>query len=60
MKAKQGNTVRTRKRRDKWTEYLLISAGMKFRNKNKFWYGIPAYTGPLRVLQTMKNVSKGI
>jgi hypothetical protein len=26
------------------------SAGMKFRNKNKFRYGISAYTGPFRPL----------
>jgi hypothetical protein len=29
---------------------ILISAGMKFRNKKKFRYGIPAYTGPFRAL----------
>jgi hypothetical protein len=23
---------------------------MKFRKKRKFWYGIPAYTGPFRAL----------
>jgi hypothetical protein len=28
--------------RDKWIYYILISAGMKFRNKKKFQYGIPA------------------
>jgi hypothetical protein len=33
----------------------LISAGMKFRNKEKFRYGIPAYTGPFRVLVLSKN-----
>jgi hypothetical protein len=32
--------------------YWLISAGMKFRNKKKFRYGIPAYTVPCRALHT--------
>jgi hypothetical protein len=31
-------------------EDILISAGVKFMNKKKFWYGIPAYTGPFRVV----------
>jgi hypothetical protein len=30
--------------------YILVSAGMKFRNKEEFEYGIPAYTGPFRAL----------
>jgi hypothetical protein len=30
----------------------LIRAGMKFRNKKKFRYGIPAYTGPFQALDT--------
>jgi hypothetical protein len=30
--------------------YILVSAGMKFRNENKFRCGIPAYTGSLRAL----------
>jgi hypothetical protein len=29
---------------------VFISAGTKFRNKKKFRYGIPAYTGPFRAL----------
>jgi hypothetical protein len=29
---------------------MLVSAGMKFRNKKKFRYGIPAYTGPFEAL----------
>jgi hypothetical protein len=38
-----------------WYRYVFLekrSAGMKFRNKNKFRYGIPAYrpTGPFRAL----------
>jgi hypothetical protein len=28
---------------DKWIYYVFISAGMKFRNKKKFLYGIPAH-----------------
>jgi hypothetical protein len=35
---------------DKWIQYILINAGMKFRNKKKFRYSIPAYTGPFRAL----------
>jgi hypothetical protein len=31
---------------------ILISAGMKFRDKKKFRYYIPAYTGPFRTLPT--------
>jgi hypothetical protein len=34
----------------KWVQYVLIGAGMKFRNKKKFRYGIPPYTGPFQVL----------
>jgi hypothetical protein len=30
---------------DKWGQYILMSDGMKFRNKKKFRYGIPAHTG---------------
>jgi hypothetical protein len=37
--------------KDEWIQYTLINAGTKFRNKKKFWYGIPAYTGPFRELQ---------
>jgi hypothetical protein len=29
---------------------ILINAGMKFRIKEEFRYGIPAYTGPFRAL----------
>jgi hypothetical protein len=30
-----------------WYVFLEIrSGGMKLRIKNKFWYGIPAYTNP--------------
>jgi hypothetical protein len=31
---------------------ILISAGMNFRDKKKFRYYIPAYTGPFRTLPT--------
>jgi hypothetical protein len=34
----------------KWISYILIRAGMKFRKKKKFRYGIPAYTGPFPAL----------
>jgi hypothetical protein len=39
----------------KWIWYILISAGMKFNNKTKFRYGIPAYTVPIRALRTTHN-----
>jgi hypothetical protein len=45
--AKQGYTVREMEK-DKQVYYILISAGMKFRNKKKFRHNIPAYTGPFR------------
>jgi hypothetical protein len=39
-----------------WLSYpgshILISTGIKFKNKNKFRYGIPAYTGPFSALTT--------
>jgi hypothetical protein len=38
--------------------YILISAGMKFRNKEKFRYGIPAYTGPFRALDITSSTRK--
>jgi hypothetical protein len=38
LKAKHEYTVKKMKKKDK-----RISAGMKFRNKYKFWYDIPAY-----------------
>jgi hypothetical protein len=50
-------------RQKKWKKiegcinYILISAGMKFRNKKKFRYGIPAYIGPfLRLYTAAKNI----
>jgi hypothetical protein len=33
---------------------MLISTGMKFRNKNKFRCGVPVYTDPFRALQITK------
>jgi hypothetical protein len=33
--------------------YIMLSAGMKLRNKTKFRYGIPAHTGPIRGLITV-------
>jgi hypothetical protein len=30
--------------------YMLISAGMKFRNKKKYRYGKPVYSYPFRAL----------
>jgi hypothetical protein len=41
----------------KWIEYMLISAAMKFSNKRKFWYGIPAYTDPFLALVLLINQS---
>jgi hypothetical protein len=43
---------RTLPRRKDLDTYILISAGKKFRNKKKFRYVIPAYTGPFRALPT--------
>jgi hypothetical protein len=40
LKSEQGHTVRKMKK-DKWIQYILIRAGKKFRNKKKFWYGMP-------------------
>jgi hypothetical protein len=48
-KVKQGYTFRKMKKY-KWIQYALISAGMKFRNKKKFGYGISEYTGAFRAL----------
>jgi hypothetical protein len=42
LKMKQGYTVRIMET-DKWIRYILISAGMKFRNRKKFRYGTPAH-----------------
>jgi hypothetical protein len=36
--------------KDKLYLNILINAGMKYRNKKKFHFGIPAYTGPFRAL----------
>jgi hypothetical protein len=33
---------------------VLLSAGMKFRGKNKFRFGIPAYTGRYQALVIYK------
>jgi hypothetical protein len=54
LKAKQEYTVRKWKK-DKWIVYILISGGTKFRGK-KFRYGIQAFTGPFRVLDTRRKV----
>jgi hypothetical protein len=40
---------------DKWIWYILVSAGMKFGHKKMFWYGIPAYTGPLQALHATEK-----
>jgi hypothetical protein len=45
LKVKQGHNVRIMEN-DKQTQYISISAGMKFRNKKKFRYSMPAYTDP--------------
>jgi hypothetical protein len=42
LRAKQGYIVR-KIEKDKWLYYILVSAGMKFRNKKKFRYGIPVH-----------------
>jgi hypothetical protein len=42
LKVKQGYTIR-KMEEDKWIYYVFISAGMKFSNKKKFLYGIPAH-----------------
>jgi hypothetical protein len=54
----QGYTVR-KIDKEKWISYILVSAGMKFRNKKKFRYGIPAHTGPFRVLSIRIKQSDG-
>jgi hypothetical protein len=43
LKAKQGYTVRKMEKDKMDTVYLHICARMKFRNKKKFQYDIPAY-----------------
>lgn len=35
--------------------YEESGAGMKFRDKRKFRYGMPAYTDPFRALVVMKQ-----
>jgi hypothetical protein len=57
LKAKQGYTVR-KMEKDKWVLYILISAGMKFRNKKKFQYDITACTGPFLALMLGKVNNK--
>jgi hypothetical protein len=56
LKAKQGYTVRKMKKKIyiyiRPYRPMLISSGTKFRNKKKFQYGMPAYTGPFRALDT--------
>jgi hypothetical protein len=54
LKAKQGYTFRKRKE-DKWICYILTNDGMKFRNEKKCRYGLPEYTGQLRVLVELIN-----
>jgi hypothetical protein len=44
LKAKQGYNIR-KIGKYKWIQYILISAGMKFRNKKKFQH-IPAHFEP--------------
>jgi hypothetical protein len=55
LKAKQRYTVR-KMEKDKWMYYILISAGMKFKNTKKFQCGIQAYTGPFQALLVLKNM----
>jgi hypothetical protein len=43
LKAKQEYTVRKMKKKINGSSHIPISAGIKFRNKKKFWYGIPAH-----------------
>jgi hypothetical protein len=50
LKAKQENAFRNMERY-KWIYYILVSAGVKFRNRKKFRFGIPVYTGPFRALR---------
>jgi hypothetical protein len=49
LKARQGYTV-TKTEKGKWTCYISINAGMKFRYKEKFRYGILIYSGSFRAL----------
>jgi hypothetical protein len=54
LKGKQGYTVR--KMEKNISGYILVSAGIKFGNKKKFRYSIPAYTSPFRALCIIRNV----
>jgi hypothetical protein len=47
---------RKKMEKDKWKYYTLLRAGMKFRNKKKFRYDIPAYTGPFRALHVVDKI----
>jgi hypothetical protein len=38
---------------DKWIQYILISAGKQFSDKNKFRYGIPAHTGQFQAVRVI-------
>jgi hypothetical protein len=52
IKAKQGYTVRKMEENINGYSFILRSAGMKFRKKMKFRYGMPAYTGPFQALDS--------
>jgi hypothetical protein len=41
--------------RGKWIYCTLISAGMKFMNRNKFYYSMPAYNCSFRALIVGRN-----
>jgi hypothetical protein len=49
LESKRGYFVR-KKLEKKLIYYILVYAGMKFRNKKKFLYVIPEYTDPFRAL----------
>jgi hypothetical protein len=57
LKAKQGYVVR-KVEKYKWiySYYIFISTGMKFRNKKKFRYATPLYTGLIRALPDPYNI----
>jgi hypothetical protein len=44
-----------RQKNEKWIYYAIVSASMKFRNKNKFRYVIPAYTGQFRAMRLVRR-----
>jgi hypothetical protein len=48
LKVKQGYVRKIEKY--KLIHYILVNAGMKFGNKKKFRYGIPAYASAFRAL----------